>query len=73
MRFYTNVARHFDHILVRGYENGQKITRKVKYEPYLFVSSKTKQSDYRTLDGKIVDRIDFESMSECNQFIKRAF
>ena len=71
MRFYTNVARHFDHILVRGYENGQKITRKVKYEPYLFVTSKTKQSDYRTLDGKIVDRIDFESMSECNQFIKR--
>ena len=71
MQFYTNVARHFDNILVRGYENGQRISKKIPYKPYLFVPSKTKQSEYRTLDGKIVDKIEFGSMSECNQFVKR--
>ena len=71
MKFYTNVARHFDHILIRGYENGQRISRKIPYKPYLFVPSKTKQSEYRTLDGKVVDKIEFASMSECNQFVKR--
>lgn len=71
MQFYTNVARHFDDLLIRGYDNGRRINRRIKYKPYLFATSKTGQSNYTTLQGKPVDRIDFESMSECNQFIKR--
>lgn len=71
MRFYTNVSRHFDDLLVRGYEDGRKFSRRVKYKPYLFTTSKTKQTPYRTLSGKPVDKLDFDSMSECNQFIKR--
>lgn len=71
MRFYTSVSRHFDDLLVRGYEDGRRFSRRVKYKPYLFVPSKLKNSDYRTLEGKVVDKLEFDSMSECNQFVKR--
>jgi DNA polymerase elongation subunit (family B) len=69
--FYTSVARHFDDLLIRGYENGKRFSRKIKYKPYLFTPSRDGNGEYYTLDSRRVDRIDFESMSECNQFIKR--
>jgi len=67
--FYTAVdqAKNGD-LLVRGYQNGKRFMRKVQYRPYLFVPTKG-ESKYRTLDGKPVKRMDFESIKEAKTFI----
>lgn len=67
--FYTSVeqAKNGD-ILVRGYENGKRFMRKVQYAPYLFVPTK-EQSKYKTLDGKAVKKLNFESIKEAKNFL----
>jgi len=70
-KFYTNVSTYRNEILLRGYEDGQRIQQSVPYKPYLFVHSKRGDSPYRNLKGKQVDKIEFSSMSEARDFAKR--
>ena len=72
-KFYTNVSLYRNEILLRGYEDGQRVQQTIPCKPYLFVHSKNNNgtSIYRNLKGKQVDRIDFESPSAARDFIKR--
>lgn len=70
-KFYTNVSLNRGDILLRGYENSQRIQHRIPYKPYLFVHSKHGDGQYRTLKGKPVDKIEFGSISEARDFIKR--
>lgn len=70
-RFYTNVSLYRNEILLRGYEGTQRIQQKIPYKPYLFAHSKNGNSEYRNLRGKAVDKIEFESVSEARDFVKR--
>ena len=70
-KFYTSAQLHYDNILLRGYENGQRVQLTIPCKPYLFLNSKTGESPWRTLQGKAVDRIDFASPSDARDFIKR--
>ncbi len=54
MNFYTNVAPWGNHILVREYKKGERINRKVKYSPTLYVPVQ-KETEWKTLDGKYAD------------------
>ena len=58
-------------ILLRGYENGQRVQQRIPCKPYLFVNSKFGNSEYRNLKGKPVDRIDFDSPADARDFTKR--
>ena len=69
MKFYTNVHQRGDKIYVRGYENGQPVEFIEKYKPYLFVAKK--DGFYRTLDGKPVDKLQFESISDAKDFVEQ--
>lgn len=71
MRFYTNVYLHRNEILLTGYENGKKVLHTIPYKPYLFMNSKTGNTDYKTLKGTPVDRIDFDSVYDARDFVKR--
>lgn len=71
MKFYTNVYLHKSEILLRGYEGGERVQYTVPYQPYLFVTSRTRNSDYKTLKGQPVDKIEFDSVYEARDFIKR--
>ncbi|NBX51717.1 DNA polymerase, partial [bacterium] len=71
MRFYTNVYLHKNEILLAGYESGKKVLHKIPYKPYLFMNSRTGNTDYKTLKGTPVDRIDFDSVYEARDFVKR--
>lgn len=71
MLFYTNVYLHKGKLLVRGYDNGSRIREEHQCKPYLFVPSKGRDSKYKTLDGKTVERVDFDTPSEARDFIKR--
>ena len=68
MKFYTNVFVYGDSVYVRGYENGKRFEYRDAYRPYLFVKTKN-QSPYQTLDGKYVDKIDFESVKSAREFM----
>ena len=70
-KFYTNVSVSRNDILLRGYEDGQRVQHSIPYKPYLFVHSKKGDSMYRNLKGKQVDKVDFGSMSEARDFVKR--
>ena len=70
IRFYTNVFRKWDNLFVRGYDNGKAFSEEIKYEPYLFVPS-DKNTGYNTIKGEDVRRIDFTSMSEASNYVKK--
>lgn len=69
MYFYTNIHRRGNKLLVRGYENGKRFSRKVHYEPHLFVNARnSKDAEWHTFDGKPLARMDFESMKEARSY-----
>ena len=66
--FYTNAQIRGNNILLRGYDqDGLAFKREVKYQPFLFVSSKVDEG-YRTIHDKNVSRLDFESIREAKNF-----
>jgi len=70
MKFYTNVQMIGDQFLVRGYENGEYIQFREKYQPTLFVPAK-KETFYKTLDGDYVEPIKPGFVSDCREFLKK--
>ena len=70
MKFYTNVSRYGNMILLRGYENSKRISEKIKYEPGLYVST-NRPTKWHALDGTPVGRIDFDSMRSANEWVQK--
>ena len=70
MQFYTNVAPWGNHILVREYKNGERLNRKVKYSPTMYVPVQ-KQTEWKTLDGKYVTPYKFDTIKETKSFIEQ--
>ena len=70
MNFYTNVAPWGNHILVREYKNGERVNRKVKYSPTLYVPVQ-KETEWKTLDGKYATPYKFDSIKEAKAFIEQ--
>ena len=67
--FYTSVLRRGNNILMRGYDNGQRVKRKIRFKPTLYVRAKAgSNSQWHALDGTHVDPIKFESMSAAKEF-----
>ena len=56
-----------DNLLYLGYENGQRIQRKFKFSPTLFVVT-DKKTKHRTLDGRYAKPVKFESIREARAF-----
>ena len=71
MKFYTDVYQRGNTIYLRGRDGATRIHKKINYEPYLFVQSKSDNPKYRSLFGKPVDKVEFESIYEARDFIKR--
>ena len=71
MNFYTHAHQRGNYIYLRGIENGKRIKHKIEYSPYLFINSKNKNAEYRTLDNKPVDKIEFDSIDAAKDFLKQ--
>jgi DNA polymerase elongation subunit (family B) len=70
MNFYTNVAPWGNHILVREYKNGERVNRKVKYSPTLYVPVQ-KETEWKTLDGKYASPYKFDTIKEAKAFVEQ--
>ena len=68
-QFYTNIQLAGDNILYRGYEDGEPVQFRTSFSPTLYVLSK-KKDKFRTLDGRTVSPIKFNTAREAREFIK---
>jgi hypothetical protein len=72
MDFYTNVFARGDKIYLRGYKNNERVSDIINYAPYLFIPArKDSRTPHKTLDGKSVEKMMFDSISEARDFLKR--
>lgn len=73
-RFYTYVTHNNDLMYVRGYVDGKRAEQAIPYKPYLFTSATPEEDQgFKTIEGKPVKRIDFESISDARWFLKESF
>lgn len=70
MNFYTSVNRYGNNILYRGFENGQRIEKKIQYMPTLFVPT-DKQTGWNNLQNHPVQPITFDTMRDAGDFLKK--
>ena len=68
MKFYTNVTRYGNMLLYRGYENGQKVQKRIKFQPTLFVNT-PKETPWKSLTGIPVAPIKMESMRDAKEWV----
>ena len=66
--FYINVIQHGNQLLVREFDNGKRVSRKVPFEPTLYVSSQRK-SKWKTLAGGDVEPVKFKSIKDARNFL----
>ena len=68
MNFYTNISQWGNTLLLREVVNGERLTRRVKYKPTLYVPVE-KPTEWKTLDGKYVTPINFHNMKEAREWV----
>jgi hypothetical protein len=68
MNFYTNVLQYGNNLLIREVKNGERVSRRVRYEPTLFDLA-SQPTGYKTLDGKHVLPHKLDSIKEAKQWI----
>ena len=73
MSFYTNVFQRGNKIYYRGYDNNnRRVAEVIDYKPYLFIPHRRDTNTaYRTLQGRPVERIDFDSIRDAKDFIEK--
>ena len=70
MKFYTSVLPYRGKLLVRGInKDGSHKKFRINYKPSLFIPTQ-KESKYKTLDGRNVERRKFKSISEAKRFVE---
>ena len=70
MKFYTSVEQAGNRLLVRGYDNGNRYSVRVPFNPTLFLPSKN-YSEWRTLEGDCVEPHQFGSITEARDFVRQ--
>ena len=70
MKFYTSVLPYRGKLLVRGVnQDGSHKKFRIPYKPSLFIPTQ-KESKYKTLDGRNVDKVTFDSISDTKRWIE---
>jgi len=67
--FYTNIILKGDTLYLRAIEDGERIMRKIKYQPTLFVPS-AKKSKFKTLTGQYAKPVKFGSINQAREFLR---
>ena len=69
MNFYTNITQWGNFLLLREVVNGERINRRVKYSPTLFMPV-MKPTEWKTLEGKYVTPIKHQTIKEAKEWIE---
>ena len=68
-RFYTNFAMHMGKVLLREVRDGRRYNLRIPPKPYLFMPDR--DGKYKTITGKPVRRIDFETTTKARDFVEQ--
>ena len=69
MKFYTSVLPYRGKLLVRGInQDGSRKKFRIPYKPSLFIPT-GKESKFKTLDGRNVAKIKFDSIPEATKWV----
>jgi DNA polymerase elongation subunit (family B) len=73
MNFYTDALLLGDDILYRGYSNGERVQYREKCRPTLYFvpSDQTRESKYKTLDGRYAHPKRFDGARDAREFIQQ--
>ena len=71
MEFYTNVIQRGNSLLVRGVEDGQRVSKRVNYRPTLF-NKVHEYTGYTTLDGQHVLPKELDSIKEAKAWVEQS-
>jgi len=71
MMFYTNAICFGNNILIRGYKDGQRFQKKVRYRPTMFVKSPKAVSGWKNIHGEPLEPVNFDSINDARNFVKR--
>jgi DNA polymerase elongation subunit (family B) len=74
MQFYTSFHQYGNRVLLRGYEFGNRVEKRLNYSPTLYVPNRgneERKTKFRTLDNTPVFPIEFDSMRDARDFIKK--
>ena len=70
-KFYTSVERFGSNILHRGYENGKRFSRKVKYQPTLYIGVKHETKFKSLSSGRYLEPMQLDSMRDAKDHIEK--
>lgn len=70
--FYSNVRTWGNEILFIGYENGQRVQKKIPYKPTLYVPSPdlSKNTEFKSYNLEPLEPMEFDSITDAKNFIK---
>ena len=68
--FYTSVSRYGNDILYRGFDGGERVAKKVKFMPTLFVPT-PRDTKWHTLTGMSVMPKSFDTMRDAADYLKQ--
>lgn len=68
--YYTNVRCAGNNILFRGVINGERVIKRYKYSPTLYLPT-NEQTDFHSFFGEPVKPKKFNTISDCRNFIKQ--
>ena len=69
-KYYTHVLCFGNHIMYRGLNNGRRVKQKIEYSPTLYFPT-NKNTEWRSLQGDVLEPKSFGSIREAREFIKR--
>lgn len=67
MDFYTSIDRYGSTLLYRGYSGGQRVKKRISFKPTMYVNARNKNSEWKTLEGRSVEPLQFETMRESDR------
>jgi len=69
-KYYTHVLCFGNYIMYRGLNNGRRVKQKIEYSPTLYFPT-NKNTEWRSLQGDVLEPKSFGSIREAKEFIKR--
>lgn len=69
--FYTSVERYGNNILWRGYEDGKQFSRRVKYQPTMYLPTRQETSYHSLVGNKPVAPKKFDNMGSVKDFLEK--
>lgn len=67
--FYTSVLTYGDHLLYNGYKNGERVSKKIPFSPFLFVPSQDNNTEWSSIEGVKLAGMQFDTIKEMREFI----